>query len=185
ADAVASHLVLPRAARRAVSRGAHRRLYAMAGIRPRLPAAVLAGARNLRDPRLHLFLERAALRVVVPLHAVEADHPRRDRALRGRARRTVGPDRRRVRRRYASARGADVPFPAPHRGGPHGGRGQGVSAIPTATKAAYRHQRCSKEAMMERRAGHPISIEVNPNRVRVLSNGRVVADTMRALTLRE
>jgi len=38
---------------------------------------------------------------------------------------------------------------------------------------------------MERRAGHPISIEVNPNRVRVLFNGRVVADTMRALTLRE
>ena len=32
---------------------------------------------------------------------------------------------------------------------------------------------------------HPISIEPNPNRVRVVFNGRVVADTRRALTLRE
>jgi uncharacterized protein (DUF427 family) len=33
--------------------------------------------------------------------------------------------------------------------------------------------------------GHPIAIEPNPKRVRVTFNGRVVADTMRALTLRE
>jgi uncharacterized protein (DUF427 family) len=32
---------------------------------------------------------------------------------------------------------------------------------------------------------HPITIEPNPRRVRVLFNGRVVADTRRALTLRE
>ena len=32
---------------------------------------------------------------------------------------------------------------------------------------------------------HPISIEKNPNHVRVLFNGRVVADTRRALTLKE
>ncbi len=32
---------------------------------------------------------------------------------------------------------------------------------------------------------HPITIEPNPNRVRVLFNGRVVADTTRALTLKE
>ncbi len=32
---------------------------------------------------------------------------------------------------------------------------------------------------------HPIGIEPNPNRVRVLFNGRVVADTTRALTLHE
>ena len=32
---------------------------------------------------------------------------------------------------------------------------------------------------------HPISIERNPNRVRVHFNGRVVADTRSALTLRE
>jgi uncharacterized protein (DUF427 family) len=32
---------------------------------------------------------------------------------------------------------------------------------------------------------HPIAIEANPKRVRVTFNGRVVADTMRALTLRE
>src|SRR4051812_13663679 len=32
---------------------------------------------------------------------------------------------------------------------------------------------------------HPITIEPNPKRVRVLFNGRVVADTTRALTLRE
>ncbi|HEX2430885.1 MAG TPA: DUF427 domain-containing protein [Aestuariivirgaceae bacterium] len=32
---------------------------------------------------------------------------------------------------------------------------------------------------------HPISIERNPNRVRVHFNGRVVADTRAALTLRE
>jgi uncharacterized protein (DUF427 family) len=32
---------------------------------------------------------------------------------------------------------------------------------------------------------HPISIEPNPKRVRVLFNGRVVADTTRALTLKE
>jgi uncharacterized protein (DUF427 family) len=34
-------------------------------------------------------------------------------------------------------------------------------------------------------ADHPITIEPNPNRVRVMFNGRVVADTTRALTLRE
>ena len=38
---------------------------------------------------------------------------------------------------------------------------------------------------MERRADHPITIEPNRKRVRVLFNGRVVADTNRALTLRE
>ncbi len=38
---------------------------------------------------------------------------------------------------------------------------------------------------MERRADHPITIEPNRKRVRVLFNGRVVADTTRALTLRE
>ncbi len=32
---------------------------------------------------------------------------------------------------------------------------------------------------------HPIAIEPNPRRVRVTCNGRVVADTRRALTLRE
>jgi len=32
---------------------------------------------------------------------------------------------------------------------------------------------------------HPITIEPNQNRVRVLFNGRVVADTTRALILRE
>lgn len=32
---------------------------------------------------------------------------------------------------------------------------------------------------------HPITVESNPRRVRVTFNGRVVADTMRALTLRE
>jgi uncharacterized protein (DUF427 family) len=32
---------------------------------------------------------------------------------------------------------------------------------------------------------HPITIEPNPKRVRVTFNGRVVADTTRALTLRE
>jgi uncharacterized protein (DUF427 family) len=38
---------------------------------------------------------------------------------------------------------------------------------------------------MERRTDHPITIEPNPNRVRVLFNGRVIADTARALTLKE
>jgi uncharacterized protein (DUF427 family) len=37
---------------------------------------------------------------------------------------------------------------------------------------------------MQRRADH-IKIEPNPNRVRVLFDGRVVADTTRALTMRE
>jgi uncharacterized protein (DUF427 family) len=32
---------------------------------------------------------------------------------------------------------------------------------------------------------HPITIEANPKRVRVMHRGRVVADTTRALTLRE
>ena len=32
---------------------------------------------------------------------------------------------------------------------------------------------------------HPITIEPNPKRVRVIFNGRVVAETSRALTLRE
>jgi uncharacterized protein (DUF427 family) len=32
---------------------------------------------------------------------------------------------------------------------------------------------------------HPITIAPNPNRVRVVFNGRMVADTMRAVTLRE
>jgi len=34
-------------------------------------------------------------------------------------------------------------------------------------------------------ADHPITIEPNPKRVRVLFNGRVVADTTRALTMKE
>jgi uncharacterized protein (DUF427 family) len=38
---------------------------------------------------------------------------------------------------------------------------------------------------MQRRADNPITIEPNPNRVRVLFDGRVVADTTRALTLKE
>jgi uncharacterized protein (DUF427 family) len=38
---------------------------------------------------------------------------------------------------------------------------------------------------MERPSEHPIAIVPNPNRVRVLFNGRVVADTTRALTLKE
>lgn len=37
---------------------------------------------------------------------------------------------------------------------------------------------------MDRPKGH-ITIERNPNRVRVLFNGRVIADTRRALTMRE
>ncbi len=32
---------------------------------------------------------------------------------------------------------------------------------------------------------HPITIEANPNRVRVIFNGKVVADTRRALRLKE
>ena len=32
---------------------------------------------------------------------------------------------------------------------------------------------------------HPITLAANPKRVRVLFNGRIVADTVRALTLRE
>jgi uncharacterized protein (DUF427 family) len=42
-----------------------------------------------------------------------------------------------------------------------------------------------KEPEMDHPSEHPITIEQNPNRVRVLFNGRVVADTKRALTLRE
>jgi uncharacterized protein (DUF427 family) len=38
---------------------------------------------------------------------------------------------------------------------------------------------------MDHPTDHPITIEPNPNRVRVLFNGRVVADTTRALTLKE
>ncbi|TMA99696.1 MAG: DUF427 domain-containing protein [Deltaproteobacteria bacterium] len=38
---------------------------------------------------------------------------------------------------------------------------------------------------MQRQTDHPITIEPNPKRVRVLFDGRVVADTTRALTLRE
>jgi uncharacterized protein (DUF427 family) len=38
---------------------------------------------------------------------------------------------------------------------------------------------------MDRPREHPITIEPNPNRVRVLFSGRVIADTTRALTLRE
>ena len=38
---------------------------------------------------------------------------------------------------------------------------------------------------MEPRRDHPITIAKNPNRVRVLFDGRVVADTTRALTLKE
>jgi Uncharacterized protein conserved in bacteria len=38
---------------------------------------------------------------------------------------------------------------------------------------------------MDRPRDFPITIESNPNRVRVLFNGRVVADTTRALTLKE
>ena len=38
---------------------------------------------------------------------------------------------------------------------------------------------------MERRKDHPITIQPNPNRVRVLFDGRVVADTTRALSLKE
>jgi uncharacterized protein (DUF427 family) len=42
-----------------------------------------------------------------------------------------------------------------------------------------------KETEMERPSDHPIAILPNPNRVRVLFNGRVIADTTRALTLKE
>jgi uncharacterized protein (DUF427 family) len=38
---------------------------------------------------------------------------------------------------------------------------------------------------MDRPREHRITVEPNPNRVRVHLNGRVVADTRRALTLRE
>jgi len=38
---------------------------------------------------------------------------------------------------------------------------------------------------MESRREHPITIAQNPQRVRVVFNGRVVADTTRALTLKE
>jgi uncharacterized protein (DUF427 family) len=38
---------------------------------------------------------------------------------------------------------------------------------------------------MEPGPNHPITIEPNRNRVRVVFNGRVVADTTRALTMRE
>lgn len=38
---------------------------------------------------------------------------------------------------------------------------------------------------MEPRKDHPITIARNPNRVRVLFDGRVVAETSRALTLKE
>jgi len=41
------------------------------------------------------------------------------------------------------------------------------------------------EVEMEPRREHPITIAPNPNRVRVQFNGRVVADTTRALTLKE
>jgi len=42
-----------------------------------------------------------------------------------------------------------------------------------------------RETKMDRSKDCPIAIEPNPNRVRVLFNGRVVADTTRALTLKE
>jgi len=38
---------------------------------------------------------------------------------------------------------------------------------------------------MEPRRDHPITIAPNPNRVRVVFDGRVVADTTRALTMKE
>ena len=38
---------------------------------------------------------------------------------------------------------------------------------------------------MDRPRGHPITIAPNPKRVRVMFNGRVVADTSHALTLKE
>jgi uncharacterized protein (DUF427 family) len=38
---------------------------------------------------------------------------------------------------------------------------------------------------MDRPKEPPITIEPNPNRVRVMFNGRVIADTARALTLKE
>jgi uncharacterized protein (DUF427 family) len=38
---------------------------------------------------------------------------------------------------------------------------------------------------MDRSKDNPITIEANPKRVRVLFNGRVVADTTRALALKE
>ncbi len=47
----------------------------------------------------------------------------------------------------------------------------------------------SETGVMETEMGspkdHPITIEPNPNRVRVLFNGRIVAATTRALTLKE
>ncbi len=39
--------------------------------------------------------------------------------------------------------------------------------------------------MKQPNADHPIAIKLNPRRVRVLFNGKVVADTRRALTLAE
>jgi uncharacterized protein (DUF427 family) len=42
-----------------------------------------------------------------------------------------------------------------------------------------------QESIMEPGPNHPIKIEPNPKRVRVLFNGRVVAQTDRALILRE
>jgi len=38
---------------------------------------------------------------------------------------------------------------------------------------------------MESSREHPITVQPNPNRVRVLFNGRVIADTTRALTMKE
>jgi uncharacterized protein (DUF427 family) len=38
---------------------------------------------------------------------------------------------------------------------------------------------------MHRPRGHPITIEPNPKRVRIVFDGRVVADSTRALTLKE
>ena len=43
----------------------------------------------------------------------------------------------------------------------------------------------AEEVRMKRPSEHPITIVANPKRVRVLFNGRVVADTTRALTLKE
>jgi len=49
-------------------------------------------------------------------------------------------------------------------------------------------KRCiSKQEAQMKKPGpdHPITIQQNPNRVRVIFNGRIIADTKRALTLRE
>src|SRR5207248_715420 len=103
--------------------------FAIAKLEFRGRSLLLGGARHQRDPGFHLFLERAALRALLHLDSVETDHPGRHRALRGRARRAVGPDRRRLGGRDRPAGPAHARLPAPHRGRPDRGRCEGVGDL--------------------------------------------------------